>query len=272
MHRGNCWRRLSYVTKGYHLHLKLTEYLTQGAEAVQRTGKDYGHQNCSRSTRHGSFSSSRLFTLNELNAEARSSILFIHGSLGDRTYWDSVTPYLSDYHLLLPDLPGHGEAAQIQPFSKQLSAQLLADLIRKRAKGGEAHIIAISLGAFVAVELASTYPDMIDDMFISGLKVVQPSPAVAPLMPYGFWFFRRLESNMPRSWVRRAMDGTDLRSNDLSLATLPLCRAIMTLISASDTNVHWAQPWQARTCIISAGLLECCTSSASLSLSSALSL
>ncbi|TKA62611.1 hypothetical protein B0A55_11251, partial [Friedmanniomyces simplex] len=111
----------------------------------------------------------------EMNNDATATIVFIHGAFTDRRDWDQVAPHLSNYHLLLPDLPSHGQANHIEPFSKQLSARLLADLIRQHAKGGRAHIIALSLGAFVAIELASVNPDVVDEMFISGLKVMPAS-------------------------------------------------------------------------------------------------
>ncbi|KAK1075591.1 hypothetical protein LTR33_009449 [Friedmanniomyces endolithicus] len=172
----------------------------------------------------------------EVNKNATATILFIHGAFVDRNDWDQVTPHLSKYHILLPDLPGHGQADQIGPFSKQLSARLLADLIRQHAKGGRAHIIALSLGAFVAIELASVHSDVVNEMFISGLKVM-PAPYRTGIAPY----------------VRWAMDGTDMQGIDLSRVTLPLCRAIMSTITAESGDGEWAKPWSARTCIISPG-------------------
>lgn len=41
----------------------------------------------------------------------KPTILLIHGACGCGREWDLVTPYLSDdYHVLLPDLPGHGDS------------------------------------------------------------------------------------------------------------------------------------------------------------------
>ncbi len=188
----------------------------------------------------------------EVNKNATATILFIHGAFVDRNDWDQVTPHLSKYHILLPDLPGHGQADQIGPFSKQLSARLLADLIRQHAKGGRAHIIALSLGAFVAIELASVHSDVVNEMFISGLKVM-PAPYRTGIAPYGLWLSQRLESYIPLPLVRWAMDGTDMQGIDLSRVTLPLCRAIMSTITAESGDGEWAKPWSARTCIISAG-------------------
>ncbi|KAK5727276.1 hypothetical protein LTR15_003170 [Elasticomyces elasticus] len=187
----------------------------------------------------------------EQNPNATSTILFIHGAFMDRADWDLIAPHLPSYHLLLPDLPSHGQASHITPFSKQLSAQLLADLIRDHAHGGKAHIIGLSLGAFVAVELASSYPDVVDEMFISGLKVM-PDSLRTGIGPYGLWVSQRIESSIPLPLIRWAMDGADVRRADLSRVTMPLCRAMLTTVTAGDNQGEWAQPWLARTCIISA--------------------
>ncbi|KAK1810689.1 hypothetical protein LTR12_014930 [Friedmanniomyces endolithicus] len=188
----------------------------------------------------------------ELNNTATDTILFIHGAFVDRNDWDLVTPHFSKYHILLPDLPSHGQAERIGPFSKQLSARLLADLIRQHAKGGRAHLVALSLGAFVAIELASVHCDVVNEMFISGLKVM-PVAYRTGIAPYGLWLSQRLESYVPLPLVRWAMDGTDMQGVDLSRVTLPLCRAIMSTITAESGDGEWAKPWSARTCIISAG-------------------
>ena len=188
----------------------------------------------------------------ELNSGAPTSILFIHGTFTDRNDWDIVAPHLSNYHLLLPDLPSHGGASKTTPFSKQLSARLLADLIRKRAKDGKAHVIGLSLGAFVAVELASAYPDVVREMFISGLKVM-PESFRGGIAPYGLWLSQRIESCIPLPLIRWAMDGSDMRRVNLNTVTLPLCQAMMAPITASTDDGELAKPWPARTCIISAG-------------------
>ncbi|TKA66116.1 hypothetical protein B0A55_09838 [Friedmanniomyces simplex] len=89
-------------------------------------------------------------------------------------------------------------------------------------------------------------------MFISGLKVM-PASFRSGLAPYGLWFSQRLESCIPLPLIRWAMDGADLRRVDLSRVTMPLCRAMMSPITAESTDGEWARPWVTRTCIISAG-------------------
>ncbi|KAK3068003.1 hypothetical protein LTR53_014762 [Teratosphaeriaceae sp. CCFEE 6253] len=187
-----------------------------------------------------------------LNNAAPSSILLIHGAFTDRDDWEHVAPHLATYHLLLPDLPAHGHATHILPYGRALSAQLLANLIRSHAKNGRARIIGLSLGAFVAVELASNHPDVVDEMFVSGLKVM-PEALRGGVAAYGLWISQRVESCVPLPLVRWAMDGADIKRPNLATVTLPLCQSMLASITADSPDGEWAQPWAARTCIISAG-------------------
>lgn len=186
----------------------------------------------------------------ELNVNASVSVLFIHGAFVSRSDWDLVTPYLpGTHHILLPDLPGHGEAHSILPFSKHLSARLLADLIRKHGKCGKAHLVGLSLGASVAIELASTYPNVVNDVFVTGCSVFKPSPSVSRYMPRLVWLEQRLENRLPRPFVRWLMDGADIRASPEEHLTTDLIGSIVTELSPSSPL---PKPWPARTLIVAA--------------------
>ncbi|KAK5110081.1 hypothetical protein LTR62_006326 [Meristemomyces frigidus] len=184
----------------------------------------------------------------ELNEEQAASVIFIHGAAVSGQDWLPVAKRMPNYHILLPDLPSHGKSATIKPFTNQLSAQLLADLIRKHAHNGNSHVVALSLGAFVAVELATTYPDVVLDMFISGLKCLAPNLATG-IGPYVAYSSGRFEDAVPRPLVRWLMDGTDIQSTETSTSSVERTRAILTAISRPE----YIPPWGARTCIIAAG-------------------
>ncbi|KAK5122251.1 hypothetical protein LTR85_004161 [Meristemomyces frigidus] len=187
----------------------------------------------------------------ELNTDGKATILFIHGAFSNRTEWDLVTPHLPEYHILLPDLPGHGEAQSIRPFSKRLAAKLLARLVRSHAKnGGKAHVVGLSLGAYVALELASEYPDVVNELFISGIKVL---PQMSSFAPRGLWLEQYFENALPRSFVRWLMDGADIRPSDPSRITVGLCKEVLDTITFADTGGVWPSPWPARTLIVAAG-------------------
>ncbi|CAI7655329.1 unnamed protein product [Penicillium glandicola] len=182
------------------------------------------------------------------NNSGHVSIVLIHGAFVTGSWWDLVVPYLSTkYHVLAPDLPGHGQASQ-QEFSIQSAVELVAQLIRDKAIHSHAHIIGHSLGARVAIQLACAYPDLVQSVFVSGFGSI-PRTVFTPCIPPAVWAMQRVENLIPRSVLRWAMDGTDIPHTNTSLSTLTLCQQIM----APSPELQWPSPWAARTLIVVAG-------------------
>lgn len=185
----------------------------------------------------------------EQNPSGTTTILFIHGAFSSGAEWDLVAPLLAKtYHVLLPDLPSHGHSPRI-PFSVLTSTRLLASLVHEKAKGRKAHIVGLSLGAHVAIHLACTYPEVVEAVFVSGYEVF-PRSWMTPYLPYAVWLNARLEHCMPRALTRWLMDGADIPRGDVSIVTLPLCRAV---IGPMFEEVKWPEPWKARTLVVAAG-------------------
>lgn len=179
----------------------------------------------------------------------KTTLVLIHGALVSGLDWDLVIPHLSSsYHLLIPDLPSHGKSHGITPFSVDLSAQLIADLIHRHATDGSAHIAGHSLGAQVAIYLASQYPQVVKSVFISGFEIF-PKTWLTPYVPYAAWAMTRVENCISRALIRWAMDGADIPRIDTSLCTLDLCRQIV----SPEAPTQWPSPWPARTLIVAAG-------------------
>ncbi|CAI7602709.1 unnamed protein product [Penicillium viridicatum] len=178
------------------------------------------------------------------NDTGPTSIILIHGALVTGSWWDLVVPHLSTkFHILAPDLPGHGQSTQ-QEFSVQSAADLLAQLIRDKAINSHAHVIGHSLGARVAIQLACTYPDLVQSVFVSGFMSI-PRTVFTPYVPHAVWAMQHVENMIPRSVMRWAMDGTDIPRNT-SATTLKLCQETMT----PSPELQWPEPWAARTLIV----------------------
>ena len=183
-----------------------------------------------------------------INAGAKATIIFIHGALVSRKDWDLVVFHISDYHLLVPDLPSHGAAQHLKPFSLEYAAELLCNLIESRAIGGVAHVVGLSLGARVALCLAHNHPQVVSSMVISGYGRL-PQSWFTPYLPYAIWTEQRVERALPRSLVRWLMDGADLSNADLKFCNVELIRQIFVEALSPD---GWPPTWPARTLIIAA--------------------
>lgn len=98
------------------------------------------------------------------------AILLVHGSVVTRKMWLPQLRGLADaYRLIAPDLPGHGALAHV-PFTFDAAVQALAELIRQEAQG-RALVAGISMGGYIAIELAARYPDRVAGLVLSGCSL-----------------------------------------------------------------------------------------------------
>lgn len=182
-----------------------------------------------------------------LNPTSSPTLLFTHGAFGSGADWDLVVPHLlSTYHILLSDLPGHGDSTSTHPiFSSSLCVSTLASLIGSKAQKGKAHIIGLSLGAHIAISLACEYPDLCLSVLVSGFQVFEPGSVLGKYMPTALYLQSRLESLVPKSFMKSLMSGADIQP---SYPSLELCRQI-----GGSMGTFPEAPWPARTLVVAAG-------------------
>ncbi|MCZ3365944.1 MULTISPECIES: alpha/beta fold hydrolase [Methanobacterium] len=104
------------------------------------------------------------------------TIVFLHNEGIAGWMWDEQLKAFSDYHCIIPDLPGHGKSAEVKPFSVQSAAGMVIDIIKNNAKNGKAHLVGLSLGAQIAVQILSTAPEVVNHVLISGALVRNSQP------------------------------------------------------------------------------------------------
>lgn len=99
------------------------------------------------------------------------SIVLLHGGNMAGWTWDEQVSSMPDRHLLTPDLPGYGRRTELTWPGTAGAADDVADLIRSRGRGGRAHVVGLSLGGLVAVQLVHRHPDLVSTCTISGAAV-----------------------------------------------------------------------------------------------------
>ncbi|KAJ5201899.1 uncharacterized protein N7498_006562 [Penicillium cinerascens] len=135
------------------------------------------------------------FFFRSLNPTGTETILLIHGAFGSSKEWDDVVPPLikNGYHVLIPDLPAHGQSVAIQPFKVAYAAQLILELVTKYAQNGRAHIVGLSLGAHIAAYMAEYgSPDQVLSVIASGYNYFQPPQLTVPLFAPPLFFLHHL--------------------------------------------------------------------------------
>ncbi|MBZ0288862.1 MAG: alpha/beta hydrolase [Anaerolineae bacterium] len=111
------------------------------------------------------------------------TLVFLHGGGGAGWMWrPQVEALQADYHILAPDLPEHGRSLHVKPFTIPDAAKRVADLIRSQAHGGKAHVIGLSEGAQVGVQLLATAPEVVERAILSS-PLLHPLPGAAMYTP-----------------------------------------------------------------------------------------
>lgn len=117
----------------------------------------------------------------EFGPGSAPTIVFLHGGGVGGWMWRAQAEALqADYHCLVPDLPEHGQSGDVKPFTILDAARRIADLIHKRAHGGRAHIVGLSLGGQVGVALLGLAPRLVDHALVSG-TLLRPLPGAGLL-------------------------------------------------------------------------------------------
>ena len=150
------------------------------------------------------------------NESASRTILLIHGAYSSLEEWTMVCNRLTAYHLLIPDLPGHGTKSSAGlPFSVAGSADLLAELISSSAHNGRADLVGLSLGGYVGLNLASRYPDLVDSVFVSGCHLSWVGPWRSRIMGHVVATSIVLTFGLlPKSWLMYWTKSKGMRMSD----------------------------------------------------------
>ncbi|MDV8000158.1 alpha/beta fold hydrolase [Rhodococcus sp. IEGM 1408] len=101
--------------------------------------------------------------------EGKPTLLLIHGMAGSSRTWRELIPRLeSNFHIIAPDLPGHGESSlDFDDYSLGAMASALRDLLV--VKGIKRCTVAgQSLGGGVALQFVYQYPDFCERIVLIG--------------------------------------------------------------------------------------------------------
>ena len=145
--------------------------------------------------------------VHEAGDPAGETLVFLHGGNVAGWMWGQQLPAFEDYRQLVLDLPGFGESNDEPWLSIGDTADAVAALIADRAPGG-AHVVGLSLGSSVALEIAARRPELVRSLFLASPTVTPPArPAiVAGRVVLGFWEKRGLWTSLARSYGLRGED------------------------------------------------------------------
>ena len=99
----------------------------------------------------------------------KPTVVFIHGALNDHTVWAAQSRHFTDhdYHVLAPDLPGHGHT----PGPALTSVAAMADWLLAMLEAAHIHhaaLIGHSMGSLIALEAAAKAPQRVTHLGLVG--------------------------------------------------------------------------------------------------------
>ncbi len=137
--------------------------------------------------------------------EGAPAIVFVHGTRLTGTVWRAQMDDLRDrYRVVALDLPGHGRLAD-RPFTVADAADEVA-LVIETAAGGHAVVVGLSLGGYVAMDLAARRPELVRGLVLSGATTEPVGFLATPYVALA-WFLERFDGpalDALNAWFFRA--------------------------------------------------------------------
>jgi pimeloyl-ACP methyl ester carboxylesterase len=115
-------------------------------------------------------------------------VLAIHGVSSQRRLWDWVRRAAPDLSLVAPDLRGRGDSVAAEGPSSVAGHVEDMVIVLDDLGLGSVHVCGMSMGAFVAVELAHRFPERVRGLvLVDGGPPLPPPPGLTPeLVPSAF--------------------------------------------------------------------------------------
>ncbi|WCF08652.1 alpha/beta hydrolase [Paenibacillus thiaminolyticus] len=109
--------------------------------------------------------------LQQLGVKDAPLLVFLHGGGVSGWMWEKQLEYFKGrYHIVIPDLPGHGKSKDIPFHSICQTAQSIIQLIDMHREGRQVTVVGFSLGAQIALEMLGMREDVADHaVIVSGL-------------------------------------------------------------------------------------------------------
>ena len=142
----------------------------------------------------------------EFGPRHAETIVLLHGGGGAGWMWrPQVDALQDDYHLLVPDLPEQGRSIEAGPFTISNAAEQVAALIGEHASEGRVHLVGLSEGAQVVVQLLALRPELAVTAIASS-ALVRPIPGAGVLSSPGMlrWSYRLSVAPLRNAdwWIR----------------------------------------------------------------------
>jgi pimeloyl-ACP methyl ester carboxylesterase len=121
-------------------------------------------------------------------------IVFVHGTRLTRAQWrPQVRRLARRYRCVAVDLPGHGALSQ-EPFSLEAASRTVIAAIDAEVPSGRAVLVGLSLGGYVAIEVAERHAGHVTGLVLAGCSAEPMGPLSALVRPLA-WLLERVPAD-----------------------------------------------------------------------------
>lgn len=127
----------------------------------------------------------RQLAYEEIGEDKSEIILFLHTKLLDKWIWkkqmEGYEDYFNGFHCIFLDLPNHGESKSPEDFSISKASDEIKGFIEHlidikhneedMQDANKINLLALGLGASIAIEIINENPDLIDNIILSGCEI-----------------------------------------------------------------------------------------------------
>jgi len=167
--------------------------------------------------------------VSESGTHGAPSIVFLHGVGTSSWMWWMQIEALSHFHCINLDLPGHGKSNHIEWVSLTDTANRIASVIQEHATNGQAHVVGLSLGGYIALVMLQHHASILNHIVISGVTI-EPMPNRSLLNPQlwlmSFLFKRRGFLNMQARLLHLPSNATAAFIENLQAMSMKTYRKI----------------------------------------------
>lgn len=133
-------------------------------------------------------------------AITRPSLVFVHGTRLTGATWEAQRAILGGtFRIVMPDLPAHGTRAE-EPFSLRTAADVVEGVLQEElaATGTPVVLIGLSLGGFVAMDVAARRPELVRGLVLAGASA-EPTGILAVPLRLLEWILRTVPAHIQGS-------------------------------------------------------------------------
>ncbi len=129
------------------------------------------------------------------NDGKESCIVFLHPAFGDHTCFEEQAEHFGDHKLIIPDLCGHGKSKDNERLEK---TSLYLHQILEEEGMAAANLVGVGVGAMLAQDYASRYPEQVLSLVCIGGYPLGREPKVLEQDRQKDWKKAMLYCNLPK--------------------------------------------------------------------------